>query len=153
MKHKDNLYSNQLADEICLEIAEGASLKTVCEQRGLKYQTVLGWIVDDRKHLDEDKEGFADKYARARRAQAHGYVDRIFQLCEEAKNSIVGNDKSDSARVNAYRLSIDSIKWYASKVLPKLYGDKLDIDLTSGGKEITWKITNGNNLPETETPS
>ena len=40
---------------------------------------------------------------------------------------VVGNDKSDNARVQAVRVKIDTLKWIASKLKPKKYGDKLEL--------------------------
>jgi hypothetical protein len=34
------------------------------------------------------------------------------------------------------RLQVDTRKWYLSKVLPKKFGDKSELDLTSGSKPI-----------------
>ena len=53
-------YSDAVALVICERLAEGESLKTICEDENMPARTtVYKWIV-------EDTDGFADKYARAR---------------------------------------------------------------------------------------
>jgi hypothetical protein len=36
--------------------------------------------------------------------------------------------EDDPALTNAYRLALDTRKWVLSKVLPKKYGDRLDVE-------------------------
>lgn len=89
-------------------------------------QTIYDWLVKDKSFLDQ--------YESCRNL---GY-DEIFEELEEiadlTSDEIVGNDKSDGARVQARRLQVDVRKWYLSKVLPKKFGDKLDV--MSDGKAI-----------------
>ena len=43
------------------------------------------------------------------------------ELSDEARNA-------DPALTNAYRLALDTRKWVLAKVLPKKYGDRLDVE-------------------------
>ena len=64
--------------------------------------------------LDKD-EDLRKQYARAREIQA----DYIAAECVE-----IADTDSDPQRA---RVRVDARKWYASKLKPKVYGDKLDI--------------------------
>ena len=56
-------YVKEVADDICQLIAQGESLRKICERPGMPTrQTIFNW-------LDENKE-FFDQYARARENQA-----------------------------------------------------------------------------------
>jgi hypothetical protein len=66
--------------------------------------------------------------------------EEIIEIADEAEDAIVGDDKSDSARVQARKLRIDARHWHLSKLRPKKYGDKLD--LTSGGEKMPQPIIN-----------
>lgn len=55
------------------------------------------------------------------------------ELADEIKEIADNTDKKESPMRS--RLRTDVRKWYLSKVLPKKYGEKLDI--TSGGEKIT----------------
>ena len=96
--------------------------------------TVYLWLLDN-----VDKE-FSDNYVKARQMQADLKFEEMEEISDEAFNDIIGDDKSDSARINARKLQVDTKKWILSKMLPKKYGDKLD--LTSGGDKLPVPIIN-----------
>ena len=75
------------------------------------------------KRLRDDDE-YATKYARAK---MHGIELRL----EQVRTRI---DESDPAEVGKTRLIWDHERWEASKLLPRKYGDKIDI--TSKGEQI-----------------
>jgi hypothetical protein len=89
--------------------------------------TVHAWVL-------EDKQGFSKKYASAKEIGAEVEFDELRELADYSVSDIVGDDKSDGARVQARKLQIDTIKWSLSKKIPKKYGDKLDV--TSDNKPI-----------------
>lgn len=68
------------------------------------------------KRLTED-DAFAQRYARAREAQAHRETEEIRQIA----------DTATPEDVNVARLRIDARKWRAGKLAPKVYGDKVDL--------------------------
>lgn len=98
--------------------------------------TVYRWILSSNPIYSE----FQKKYARAREAQAEALFDEILDIADDASNDYVETDDEDGGvRVNhdhiqRSRLRVDSRKWYLSKVLPKKFGEKLD--LTSGGDKL-----------------
>jgi hypothetical protein len=76
---------------------------------------------------------FTDNYARAREAQADWYADEII--------SVIDNAKSDRNEIERARIKVEALKWVASKLKPKKYGDKLD--LTSNGERVEVPIYGG----------
>lgn len=126
---RPSIFTQELADRICLRIAKGESLKVICQDEDMpNASTVHAWVLDD-------KEGFSKKYARARDIQAEVMFDEILEISDYSRDDIVGGeDRSDNARVQAHKLRVDSRKWYLSKVLPKKFGDK--IDMTTNGKDL-----------------
>jgi Asp-tRNA(Asn)/Glu-tRNA(Gln) amidotransferase B subunit len=77
-------------------------------------RTVQRWIVSDGQ--------FAVRYARARTAQADTLFDRM-----EAVEEAVSAGTMDS---HAARVVLDSMRWRASKLAPKVYGDRLDVQVS-----------------------
>jgi hypothetical protein len=63
----------------------------------------------------------AQVYARAREQQAHSLAERAIAVSREAYGR-------DTAGVQAARLEVDTLKWYVSKIAPKLYGERLTIE-------------------------
>lgn len=75
------------------------------------------------------KLGVADQYAHALEAIAESQVRDIEAAVSEARDG-----KLD---VQIARLEIDTRKWLASKLLPKRYGDKSQVDHTSSDGSMT----------------
>lgn len=119
-------YTVELADEICARITEGESLNRICQDDHIPaLKVVYSWL---RLH-DE----FSNNYVRARDEQADTYADKIQDIAEGAL--------SKRYDPNSARVAIDGYKWSASKLKPKKYGDKLDVE--SGGKPITFIVNRG----------
>jgi hypothetical protein len=73
---------------------------------------VFRWLAN------EDNAEFRDQYARAREAQADKYADELVDIADEGK----------SEDANIIRLRMDARKWAASKLAPKKYGERLDLN-------------------------
>jgi hypothetical protein len=109
-------YSTEVAHEICARISIGDSLDTICKTEGMPAKlTVFRWI---EAHSD-----FAEQYDRARRHQAECIVDEIIDLA----------DSATSETWQVVKLQIHARQWHASKLAPKKYGDRqqLDVDVKS----------------------
>ena len=120
-------YDPKIASEICERISNGESLRAICASapKFPAVSTICGWVLDDR-------EGFADQYARARKLQAELLADELFGIADDGSNDTYtdkdGNVRANQDVINRSRLRVDTRKWYLSKVLPKIYGDKLDLN-------------------------
>jgi hypothetical protein len=107
---------------VIAEIQTGRSLRQVCKEEGMPdFRTVQRWIVSDGQ--------FAVKYARARMAQADTLFDRMEEVEEQVS---AGTMDSHAARV-----VLDSMRWRASKLAPKVYGDRLDVSVSDSRISIT----------------
>ena len=92
---------------------------------------------------------FAQNYARAKDDLADTMASRIQAIIEETPDRDMSG-KVDSGWVNYQRLKVDTLKWQAGKLKPKVYGDK--IDLNHGGQaenplEVLLKQVSGTALP------
>lgn len=121
-------YTKELAMEILCSIAEGESLLKICKSEHMPTRkTVHEWLLQD-KYRD-----FSDNYARAREMQAEYLFDETLEISDGVTDKFEG-DKGDFAEIEAAKLRVDTRKFYISKVLPKKYGDKIDV--TSGGEPL-----------------
>jgi|TARA_R100001530_G_scaffold1410_2_gene2558 hypothetical protein len=112
------VYTQELGELICRRIAEGESVLKICKDDDMPCRkTVTTWL------LDPDKKEFLRNYE----SSVNVRTDNMFDDLEE----IAGNTKGE---VQRDRLRTDVRKWYLSKVMPKKYGDKIDV--TSGNKPI-----------------
>lgn len=120
---RPTLYSPELRDRICTQLSNGMSLRKICLADDMpEAGTVCRWLTE----YDE----FSEQYTKAREAQAEMMADQIMDIADEMPlmNPITG--AVDGASVNHKRLRIDARKWVAAKLLPKKYGDKLDLNHT-----------------------
>ena len=123
-------YSKELAEKICDELANGKSLVAICQQDEFPcYNTVLNWL---RVH-----EEFLGNYARAREAQADYYAQEIIDLADKERICEKRTIKPDGGeevvildQTERTRLQIDARKWYAGKLMPKKYGDKVQQEVS-----------------------
>ena len=117
---RPTIYTPLIAESICERIADGESLRRICEDDGMpSAESVRRWVRDD--------EAFRGQYARAREDQADADADDIGDI---ARDTLTG--KYDPA---AARVAIDALKWNAEKRRPKVYGKSVDV--TTGGERIT----------------
>jgi hypothetical protein len=109
-------YTPELGDLICSMLAEGISLKRVCEKAEMpSRQTIYTWL---RIH-----ETFLDNYMRAKDDSADAYADDIADIADR----VMDRDPQRRIDPHAARVAIEGKKWAASKLKPKKYGDKLDL--------------------------
>ncbi len=119
-------YTEALADEICARLSAGEGLNAICQED--KYpdeSTVRGWAMDDYN-------GFSTRYTRAREIQAHTLGEQIIAISNTplvgSKTKTTDDGKVETTEgdmIEHRRLQIDARKWYLSKVLPKVYGEKI----------------------------
>lgn len=144
---RPTIYSKELGDLICERLAKGESLRHIClDSKMPDASSVHRWV------LSGDFEEFYKQYARAREIQAENMFDEILDISDDGTNDFMTITKGDDTYnvedrevTNRSKLRVDTRKWYLSKVLPKKFGDKLD--LTSGGDKLPTPILNvsGNN--------
>lgn len=102
---------------ICREIASGKSLRKVLKAPSMPTRATFMDL------LREDAQ-LSDQYARARREGIEAHIDQIVDLA----------DTATAENAQAVRLKLDTRKWLASKLVPKVYGDRLALE---GGLELT----------------
>ena len=119
-------YNRAKVDVILMRIAvDGMSLRAACEEHDLSHGTFSEWIVDD-------VDGLADRYARAQKARAHVLADEIIEIADDGTNDTYVDEKGqtrvDQDHIQRSRLRVDTRKWVLAKVLPKVYGEKVEVD-------------------------
>ena len=128
---RPTLYTDEIAEAICQGIADGKSLRTVCEDENLpSRETVRRWL--------RDNESFRGQYARAREEQADYYADDIVEIADT---------ESDPQKA---RVRIDARKWTASKLKPKKYGDRVAVTGPGGGPIQTFDLSKLKDLTDEE---
>jgi hypothetical protein len=128
------VFNKDKADSICQLIEEGKSLRAACEEVGVKAPTALLWV-STHPH-------FAEQYANSRAVGYKLLADEILSIADEKDVEVkydgddVRLDLSPTA-IARNRLRVDTRKWMLSKMLPKVYGDKLEL---SGNKDAPLEV-------------
>ena len=134
----------ELIPEVLESIRETGNLRKSCEKHGVKLPSFLRWVGED--------PALADQYAQAREIGLEAMAHDILDIADDGMNDTYLDDRGN-VQVNAdviarSRLRVDSRKWLLSKLLPKKYGDKVDV--TSDGKQLPSVTVNVPPLPCTE---
>lgn len=135
-------FTQEKADEICVRLAEGESLRTICSDEYMPARsTVFMWLL---KHQE-----FADQYTRARELQADTMVDEIPDIADDGSNDWMERLDDEGRKIGwqvngeniqRSRVRIDARKWVAGKLRPKKYGERVDHTL-AGDPENPIKST------------
>lgn len=130
-RHRESIDQSK-ADIICAAIAEGYSLRKACQLPDMpKPSTVCEWVLKDA--------AFAEQYTHARQLQAQLLADEILEIADDGRNDIIEVEENGKTRIETNwdcihrsRIRVDTRKWYLSKVLPKIYGDKIGVEHSGG---------------------
>lgn len=130
-------YTKELGETICKRIALGESVRKIVKDDDMPSSSMIyRWL------LDEDKKEFWEQYEKAINARAELMFEELLEIADDGTNDYVEilNDSGgtittpNKEHVQRSRLRVDTRKWYLSKIMPKKFGDKMDV--TSNGKTI-----------------
>lgn len=145
---------------ILAQIALGGLVSDACKTAGISRETLNAWCREDPV--------LSDAYARAREQQAHALAEQVLaishgddELTQDREEAIAQKEDElidakdpkwrqkiaalEANLIQRDRLRVDSLKWYTSKIAPKLYGEQKSVDITSKGEKISGVVV----LPST----
>jgi hypothetical protein len=121
---RPSLYTEELANEICVRLGLGESLRKIClDERMPCLASVMGWL--------SRKPDFLEQYTRAREIQAETQFDELIDIVDQPpelsyvtdKNGELVEVKFDSSYVQWMKLRVDTRKWTAARMAPKKYAE------------------------------
>lgn len=123
-------YTEELGSILCAQIAMGMSLRTVCKgEDAPSAVTFFTWL---RKHPE-----FLTQYEAAKAESAAALAEELLDIADDGTNDWMEIHDKDGAcvgykvngeHVQRSRLRLDTRKWLLSKLAPKKYGDKVDVN-------------------------
>lgn len=131
-------YSEVVAARICERLATGReSLREICNDNGMPSpDRVMAWV----EFPDEEKRpGFVQRFIEARKIGWLLMGEDILDIADDNSNDIIkrkvrdrnGNiqeiDVENPLNIQRAKLKIETRKWLLSKVLPQVYGDKIEV--------------------------
>lgn len=114
-------YDFELCKSICDQIADGDNIKSILKQSGYPDWTTF------RRWKNEHEE-LRTLYVSSQQDKGIALEDRLDELEQDLLD-----EKIDS---RTYNVLAQTIKWKMAKFYPKVFGDKVDIDHTSGGEKL-----------------
>jgi hypothetical protein len=127
VRGRPTLFTQDLATTICYRLAAGESLRAICRDEEMPCEAaVRAWVLDDR-------EGFYAQYTRSREIQALSWADELLEISDDGTNDWMARKGEDGGvgwalngeHIARSRLRTDTRKWLLSKMLPKVYGDRI----------------------------
>lgn len=125
--------------EILDWIASGKSLRSICEVEGFPpIGTFLGWVAAD--------ENLRAAYNAAMQIRTDVHHEEMFDIAADASKDfveLIDDETGEYKRVfnpNAIKraqLEIDVRKWSSSRMNPKKYGDKVDLNHSGKVKVVS----------------
>ena len=148
-------YKAEIAERILQMIMDGMSLREICSQPDMPARSTIHlWVAKDQETMREengkkisDYDLFSDRYAQAMEIRAYEMFDELLEIADDGTNDwmLRNNDGETSYVVNGEamqrsRLRVDTRKWALSKMIPKRFGDKVEVDNTSSDGSMTPQI-------------
>lgn len=123
-------YTPELAQEICDTIASSSKgTKRLCKERSYWpcQDTLFTWL----KQYPE----FSEQYKRAKLCQVELLVDELVDIADDTSQDMTidetGKMSYNAERVARSKLRIDTRKWIAARLVPRVYGNNGDESYTS----------------------
>ena len=126
-------YSKELIEEICNNIASSSKgIKLLCKENGHwpNKDTIFTWLKNNKE--------FSDQYAQAKRCQIEFLVDEVLEIADDAsQDQLIDNEGKtifNPQSVSRARLKIDTRKWLACKLVPRVYSNNPNDEHDSNSK-------------------
>lgn len=126
------LLTNEIAEEICMAMSTSSEgLSSLCRRNPHwpTRKTIHEWRIKNKS--------FAEMYMTAKRAQIENFVDDIIDIADDSSRDSILTEKDgvikesfNAEYVNRSKIRIDSRKWIAARLAPKIYGDKIQSEST-----------------------
>lgn len=134
---RPSIYTEELGKRICDLVATHSwGLNKLCDQ--------FDWM-PDKTTINEwrwSNDAFSIQYTKAKIAQSELMAEDCIDIADDTSNDTTRNKNGDlvcnTEFVNRSRLRVDTRKWIAAKLLPKIYGDMQrpsDVDNNKETKE------------------
>jgi len=122
-------YSRALALAILDRVAGGEALDDICSEPGMPPS------VSVRRWVYEDRDGLGTEFIRAKQLSAERLADQLLKIAD-APPPRLPTGAIDYGSVHLARLQIETRKWLLTKLLPRMYGDKVQVSGDPDGVAI-----------------
>lgn len=128
-KHAAMKFTRELGQSICELTALGQTQQQIADRLGVfKRDCITNWALRGADYRCDDPllQEFSRNYRRAREIWLLGVADDLRQIAGNRANDTI-NGRPNNAAVQRDKLEVETLKWIASRMLPKVYGDQQTI--------------------------
>lgn len=135
---RPTIFTPELSEKILKRVVDGESIRSICRDDDMpSLSAFFRWIVE--------KPDFKEQYDHATDVRAETIFEEALEIAdtvlmgEKVKTSGEGDtlkvETQTGDMVDRARLKVDTRKWFLSKLKPKRFGERLDLN-HSGNLEI-----------------
>lgn len=133
-------FSKDITEKIIDGMIGGLSLNKTCESEGMPHpKTVMRWLAKGRQEEGTEHADFATQYELAQELRQERQTDEINErAAEKVPDEVLSQGTAAiHAWSNRQKLIVDTLKWTASRLLSKRYGDKIQHTGADDGPIVT----------------
>lgn len=135
---RPSTYNEKMADEICERIAHGETLSAICRRKMNLDRTIHTPALSSVYNWLDAHPDFMAKYRRARELQMQTWGDDIIDIADDTTLDTVTKvtpggreyEAVDQENIQRSRLKVHTRQWLMARVNPKLYGDKVEHEVS-----------------------
>ena len=122
-----------ILEAILAGISLGKSARTMCIEVGISQRVLWNWLANDQELMRN--------YLRAKELCVDAYAEEIIEISDDGTRDTYLDEKGREVVnrdvIARAQLRIDARKWYAARLAPKKYGDKLPVTHEVGDAKKT----------------
>lgn len=119
------VFSNALADEICLRVANGENLRQICRDKNIAWHAVYAWL----HRMPE----FAKAYQAAREVGEECIAAECLEIADDGRNDFMKRELAEGVEAEVFnaehvqrsKLRIETRLKLLAKWNPKKWGDRI----------------------------
>ena len=113
----------EVLDAIFAGISLGKSARAMCVEVGISQRVLWNWLASDEELMRQ--------YQRAKELCVDAYAEEIIEISDEGSRDTYidekGREMVNREVIARAQLRIDARKWYAARLAPRKYGDKIPV--------------------------
>ena len=127
-KSNRDIKKREVVDAIFAGISLVKSARAMCVEVGISQRVLWNWLASDEELMRQ--------YQRAKELCVDAYAEEIIEISDEGSRDTYVDEKGreviNREVIARAQLRIDARKWYAARLAPRKYGDKLPVTHEGG---------------------
>lgn len=132
---RPTIFNPKIEEEICSTVSVSTKmLEELCDEYP---HWPCANAIYERRIRDKN---FGEMYVRAKQSQIEPLVSNMLKLARDGSHDWIFDDENkmvpNTPHLTRLRIEIDTTKWLAGKLCPRLYGEKKEADVGDKSKSL-----------------